>query len=243
MFFTRSFIQNNLRVESRILKFTDSRLNAPPDSSDNDRPKKGKGRCNFDHNQQESTIVSATTANQIPEMVDLKMTQNICTVLKGTSVDLCDSKCLGYLDSCCNDSFRHSFFGTAATRPISKSICISTEEILSRPVEFSVTLVDQLKLARSFAMAVLKFHSTPWLREYVSIQEFSFFHFDDSDLSSCIRTAHLGFDFVQPTLHEKFPIPVEDRGNSDLMENAKLACGIRNLTLWGLGTVMYVLLQ
>lgn len=249
MFFIRTCAQAaqagllNLRVESRTLDFMHSGLNTPPNSSDDGRRKKRKVRFDFDDNQQESTVVSAATASQKPETIDLRIAQNICTVLQGTSVDLGDSACLGYLDSCCSESYRHNFFGMAASRPISESICVSTEQILSRPAEMSVTLVDQLTLARSFAMAVLKFHSTPWLREYVSIHEFSFFRFDDSDLSSYIRTAHLGFDFVQPSLCEDFPISTEDMGNHDAIEDAKLAHGVRNLTLWGLGTVMYVLLQ
>lgn len=129
----------------------------------------------------------------------------------------------------------------ANTRPLSEYLYVSAKEIISHPAEESVIHVDQLVLARSFAMAVLKFHSTPWLREYVSIQELSFSHFNDGDLSSCIRTAHLGFDFVQTSVLEGFPTPAKDMGDSAAIEEAKLTHGIRNLTLWSLGTIMYVL--
>lgn len=218
----------------------ESGLNTPPHSGDDGRQKKRRVRFNFNENEEKSTIVSSAMKKQDPPTVDLRIAQNICTVLQGTSLDPCGSKCLGYLDSCCSETFRHSFFGTAAPRPVSESICVSTKEILSRPFESSVTLVDQLTLARSFAMAVLKFHSTPWLRDYVTIQDFSFFNFDDSDLSSCIQTAHLGFDFVHTPLGENFPIPTEDMIDKEVVEDARLTHGVRNLTLWGLGTVMYV---
>lgn len=115
---------------------------------------------------------------------------------------------------------------------MSESSIVSTKEILSNPAETSVTFVDQLKLARSFALAVLKFHSTPWLKEYFSLQDLCFFRLGNSDLSTWVQTAHIGFDFV--------PIPTEDMddGGNDALEDAKLAYGVRNLTLWGLGTVL-----
>jgi hypothetical protein len=218
-------------------------LNTPPHSGDDGRRKKRKVRFNLDENQEQSTVVSRAMTKQDQATVDLRIAENICTVLQGTSQDSCGSKCLGYLDSCCNETFRHSFFGMAASRPVSESLCLSAKEILSRPAETSVTLVDQLTLARSFAMAVLKFHSTPWLREYITIQDFSFFRFDDADLSSCIQTAHLAFDFVHTSLREGFPIPTEDMIANEAIEDAKLVHGVRNLTLWGLGTVMYVALK
>lgn len=226
-------------MESRILDFREVGLNNAPNSGDSGGRKKRKVRFNFDDSQESSTTASSPTTTQDRGPVDLRASQNFCTVLQGTSVYPWEPKCLGYLDSCCNEAFRHSFFGVAAPSPISKSICVTTKEILSRPTETSVTLVDQLTLARSFAMAILKFHSTPWLGDYVTtIQDFSFFSSDDSDLSSCIQTAHLGFDFVHSSSRDNFPS--EDMIDREAVEDAKLAHGIRNLTLWGLGTVMYV---
>lgn len=228
----------NLQVESRILDFMESGLNTPPHSGDDDRRKKRKVRFNFDDNQENATTASTAVTKQNPRTVDLRAAKSICTALRGKGADYCGSTCLGYLDSCCNETYRHSFFEMATPSPISESMCLSAEQILSHPAETSVTLVDQLRLARSFAMAVLKFHSTPWLREYVSIRELSFFRYSGSDLSNCIRTAHLGSDFVQTSPCEDFPIPNEDMGDSRAIEDAKLAHGVRNLTLWGLGTVM-----
>lgn len=172
--------------------------------------------------------------------MDLRMSQSICTILQGMSADACHSKCLGYLDSCCDETFRHSFFQTDTMNPISEFVCISAEEIISLLAETSVTFVQQLTLARSFAMAVLKFHSTPWLRENISLRELSFFDFHDGDLSSCIRTAHLGFDFVQSSMRDD--LPTREMGDREAFEEARLIHGVRNLTLWGLGTIMYVLL-
>lgn len=229
----------NLQVESRILDFIEIGLNTPPHSiDDGGHQKKRRVRFNFDHNLAGSTSASSTAIQPSSEMVDLGIYQSICTVLRATTAESCESKCLGYLDSCCNETFRHSFFHMKTAIPISQSLCVSAEEIIGLPVETSVTLVDQLTLARSFAMAVLKFHSTPWLSEYVSIRELSFFRFNDGDVSSCIRTAHLGSDFVQTPVCEVFPTPTEDMGDSGSIEEAKLVHGVRNLTLWGLGTIM-----
>lgn len=230
----------DLHVESRNIDFIESGLYTPPNSGDDGRRKKRKVRFNFDDSPDRSTIASTAVTIQDPGTVDLRAAKSICAILQGTSVDSCVPKCLGYLDTCCDETFRHSFFGTAAPRPVSESVCISTEEILKRPAERSVTLVDQLTLARNIAMAVLKFHSTPWLRDYVTIQDFSFFCFDESDMSSCIQTAHLGSDFVHTRSRENFPSPMDGIVDDEAIEDAKLAHGIRNLTLWGLGTVMYV---
>lgn len=234
-----SFI--NLHVQSHVLDFVDSGLNTPPPSGDDDHRKKRKVRFNFEDSAKRSVEKSPATKDQGPETFDLRLAQDICTALQATNLKSCNSMYLGYLDSCCNETFRHKFFGIMAPRKVSESICISTEEILSRPAESSVTLVDQLRLARNFAMAVLKFYSTPWLRDYITIQDFSFFYFDDSDLSSCIQTAHLGFDFLHDPLHKKCPI--EDMVASEAIEDARLAHGVRNVTLWGLGTVLYVPFQ
>lgn len=230
----------NLYVESRVLDLTKSGLNTPPTSSD-DRGRKKRRVCfDLDDDKQNSTTVSNVTAAQDQGKIDLRDTQSICTALQGTSVDSFDSKCLGYLDSCGSEAFRHSFFGMASSRSIPESISVSTEQILSYPPEEFILLVDQLRLARSFAMAVLKFHSTPWLTEYVSIRDICFFRFEDSDMSSFIPTAHLDFNFIQTSTREDFPIPTVDMVNREAIEDSRLAHGIRNLTLWGLGTIMYV---
>lgn len=218
----------------------ESGLNTPPYFGDDGQRKKRKVRFNFEDNEEKSAIAKSEENMQDPDIVDLRIAENLCTTLQRSSVNSCDSKCLGYLESCCNDTFRHSFFGMATPIPVSESLCLSAREILSRPVEMSVTLVDQLTLARTFAMAVLRFHSTPWLRDYVTIQDFSFFRLDDSDLSSCIETAHLGSDFYHTSTRESFPIPTEDMIDNGAIEDARLTHGVRNLTLWGLGTVMYV---
>lgn len=215
----------------------ESGLNTPPYLGDDSQRKKRKVHFN-----EGLATVSPEMKKQVPETVGRRIVGSLCMALQGTSVNPRGSKCLGYLDNCCNETFRHSFFGMAAPISVSQAPCVSTKEILSRPAERFVTFVDQLTLARTFAMAVLKFHSTPWLRDYVTTQDFSFVRFDDSDVASCIKTAHLSFDFVYTSRRESSPIPAEDMvdGEATLIEDAMLTHGVRNLTLWGLGIVMYV---
>ncbi|KAK2611833.1 hypothetical protein N8I77_005155 [Diaporthe amygdali] len=228
----------SLHVESRILDFMELGLNTPPHSGDDDRRKKRKVHFEVSDTQGMSKTSTAVVKRQDPSVVDLRLARGICTALQGKDGDRCNSKCLGYLDSCSNDTFRHSFFGMSITRPMPESTCVSAEQILKHPAETSVTFVDQLRLAHSFAMAVLKFYSTPWLREYVSLRELSFFSFGDSNLSSCIRTAHLGFEFIQTSSGEDLPMPMDKMAESRAIEDARLVHGVRNVTLWGLGTVM-----
>ncbi|KAJ0120488.1 hypothetical protein J7T55_015217 [Diaporthe amygdali] len=227
-----------LHVESRPLDFMESGLNTPPHSGDDDRRKKRKVHFDFSDTQEMSKISTPVVKRQHPSIVDLRLAGDICTALQVRDSDPCNSNCLGYLDSCSNETFRHSFFGMSTKKSMTESTCVSGEEILTQPAETSVTFVDQLRLAHSFAVAVLKFHSTPWLRKYVSLHELSFFRFDDGDLSSCIRTAHLGSDFIQASSSEHFSMPTEDLTDNRAIEDAKLLHGVRNVTLWGLGTVM-----
>jgi hypothetical protein len=87
-------------------------------------------------------------------------------------------------------------------------------------------------------VAVLKFYSTPGLGEYFSLQ----------DLSRCVQTLHVGLEFIQrppaqlsPAMEEMESVTKFDSCPRDLSKavgQARLQYGIRNLTLWSLGTVL-----
>jgi hypothetical protein len=121
------------------------------------------------------------------------------------------------------------------------------ERHLSHQAETSLSIVEQLKLARNLVVAVLKFYSTPWLGEYLSLQDLSFLQVSQ-DLSRCLQTLHVSLEFIQrapaqlsPAMEGIEPVTKSDSCPRDLskaVEQAKLQYGIRNLTLWSLGTVL-----
>ncbi|KAL0768906.1 hypothetical protein CaCOL14_008214 [Colletotrichum acutatum] len=127
---------------------------------------------------------------------------------------------------------------------------MSMNDVLMTPAETTLSIIDQLKLARDMVSAVVKFYSTPWLREYFTLRDLSFFQMS-GDFSRCLRTLHLGFDFVQSSAAslpqsmegiEATAMPDSSDGGLNEVETAaeraKLEYGIRNLTLWSLGITL-----
>jgi hypothetical protein len=117
-------------------------------------------------------------------------------------------------------------------------------QIMHHPVESSLSVIDQLKLARNLVTAVLKFHSTPWLGHYFALNDLSIFQ-STPDLSTCLQTLHFGAGFITSHCHDMSGSAMDSldpEGHSTLdaeaVENAKLQYGIRNLTLWCLGTIL-----
>jgi len=159
-----------------------------------------------------------------------------------------DAACLGYVDTSSQETFRHFFYRASDKQDALQSVATASglttmNEILQHPAETSLSVVEQLRLARNLASAVLKFHSTPWLRDYFSLRDLSFFR-TGQDLTGCLRTLHIGLEFVQlPSVQT--PMSVDDvnpscRGASELsmaVEHAQLEYGIGSLTLWSLGVV------
>ncbi|KAK6207397.1 hypothetical protein LQW54_007226 [Pestalotiopsis sp. IQ-011] len=117
--------------------------------------------------------------------------------------------------------------------------------VLGNAAEKSGSIVDQLKLARSLVAAVLKFHSTPWLAQYLTLRDISLFQ-SSKDLSKCLPTLHLDTSFVDSRFDEAMAGAREaGTGQEETMntmarvtEDAKLDYGIRNMTLWCLGVIL-----
>ncbi|RTE69389.1 hypothetical protein BHE90_016230, partial [Fusarium euwallaceae] len=202
-----------------------------------------------------SSICAKIEATLDPPLIDLCST-DICSVLRNscgrpTSLNHVAS-CLGYIDSHSQNTFRHLFYESSANHGdqfsgqlalMAPQDLMSMSDILSHPAEMSLSIVEQLKLARNMVSAVLKFYSTPWLQEYFSLYDLSFFWMGQ-DLQSCLRTLHVGADFVQcpspdsSMSEDKLGCTVASGFCSAELDSAKLEHGIRNLTLWSLGTVL-----
>lgn len=216
----------------------ESTLSTPPssgpDAQDDLRKKRRTVRFVEDNTQTEN---SPAASDQASEAVDLRSVENVCTVLAHKNTMCRGPQCPVYLDGVANETFRHTFLESPAA-VVSSSSSIKMSEILNQPVETSVNFVDQLKLARDFVMTVLKFHSTPWLREHYTLHDLSFFRSNDGDVASCLQTAHLGLDFIQSSPDADCSTQMADACNDEAIETARLTHGVRNLTLWSLGAVL-----
>ncbi|KXH30991.1 hypothetical protein CNYM01_11381 [Colletotrichum nymphaeae SA-01] len=174
----------------------------------------------------------------------------LSSVFNFASEGVCSNQCLGYIDSSSQDPFRHSIYpGSVDSHNhimTTSQALTSMSDVLMTPAETTLSIIDQLKLARDLVSAVLKFYSTPWLREYFTLRDLSFFQMS-GDFSRCLRTLHLGFDFVQssaaslPRSMEGIEATAMPDSNDEVetaAERAKLEYGIRNLTLWSLGITL-----
>lgn len=217
----------------------ESTLSTPPssgpDAQDGLRKKRRTVRFVEDDTQTEESTPAAS--DQLSEAVDLRSVEHVCTVLAPKKTMCRGPQCPVYLDGVANETFRHTFFESPVA-DVSSSSSIKMSEILNQPVETSVNFVDQLKLARDFVMTVLKFHSTPWLREHYTIHDLSFFRSDGGDVASYLQTAHLGLDFIQSSPDADCSAQMADICNDEAVETARLTHGVRNLTLWSLGAVL-----
>ncbi|KAL2679276.1 hypothetical protein Neosp_010043 [[Neocosmospora] mangrovei] len=169
----------------------------------------------------------------------------------------CVPPCLGHIDCSVEESFRHSFYPLpddelerkecqAALNP---EEVMRMDDILAKPVDKRLTIVHQLRLALQIASAVLKFSSTPWLREYWSVRDLYLFHGSQADeLSASIQTMHFRVDVInsQNLDYESFmdvDMSLLNAPMSALMDQATRKYGIRNMTLYSLGVVLLAIGQ
>jgi hypothetical protein len=153
------------------------------------------------------------------------------------STDQCSSVCLGFIDNCSEETFRHSLYHVAECNGFEPKRLASMYQIMSCPVEGSLSIVDQLKLARNLVTAVLKFHSTPWLGQYFALNDLHVFQ-STPDLSACLQTLHFGAGFLGNSSMDGLESANPSTLVVEAIEDAKLQYGIRNQTLWCLGTVL-----
>ncbi|KAI0411104.1 hypothetical protein F5X98DRAFT_358011 [Xylaria grammica] len=231
-----------LKAQSQLLDWIDLGLKSPP-SSDDGHQKRRKVRFADD-----CTVTASTKPTEPPTQslvtgsinpVNLSG-RNLCTAIaQGRAQSPCllpnnsPPCCLGFLDSCLEETYRHSLYHVTQSDKLDG--VISMKQIVARPVEASLSIIDQLKLARSVATAVLKFHSTPWLNPYFVLSDLTFFG-AGSDLSKCLQALYFTADFTGNRCSN--PNTSSINGIEPSIEHAKLQYGIRNITLWCLGAVL-----
>jgi hypothetical protein len=142
------------------------------------------------------------------------------------------------------EAFCHEFYPPGSKYHQAHQVWLATfDKILEFPVETAISMVDQLKLARNIASAVLYFNSTPWLAEYWGAKDLSFF-LDANDLSTSLRTLNCGVNFAAKealgsnTMMEGLDTPPPNDSAGTAVEEAMLLYGIRNMTLHSLGVAL-----
>jgi len=185
---------------------------------------------------------------QQPTTLDLRTSQHFCSELKPRRQhqhlqDSPGTHCVGFIDTCSHDRFRHEFFhcweGVCSPAICQGVVCETgalkrLDQVLAQPRSDELSIQHQLQLALRIASAVLKFSSTPWLGEYWGLQDLQLFE-RDSDLPTSLQTIHLGTECTKvatnPALME---VDVSDTATAAL-EDAKLVHGIQNPSMYNLG--------
>lgn len=175
----------------------------------------------------------------------LRLAQDLCQEIcrgNGCHEDRRMKDCLCYVETSSDQTFRHEFYsrGGQLHRPTELA---KFDDILCYPVETSISIVDQLKLARTIVSAVLYFSSTPWLTEYWGMKDLCFF-LDSNDLPTSLRTLNLGVSFLGSDAAELdgamdgVDTTSVSQESPPAVEEAMLLYGVRNMTLHSLGVVL-----
>ncbi|KAK0628904.1 hypothetical protein B0T17DRAFT_632982 [Bombardia bombarda] len=174
--------------------------------------------------------------------VDLSQSINICSDFhRSRRGKTREGTCIGHIDQ----GFRHSFYPTEDAVDLISSTTnfISLDQILERyPVDHSISVPDQLRLARSIVSVVLKFHQTPWMNDYWQTQDLGFVIRNTTDFSDSLQTLHLKNAIGQQQQQRPDSSGGPGLGSPDVvsqeLSDAMLEHGIRNLTLFSLGVVL-----
>ncbi|KAM0521838.1 hypothetical protein ACHAPE_002400 [Trichoderma viride] len=101
-------------------------------------------------------------------------------------------------------------------------------------------IVSQLQLAHRLVSAVLKFNSTPWLKELWNVGDLAFFRQGD-DLAESLQTLHFGVELTHNAPGSE-DTAMELESPASLVhlsiEDAQYKHGVRNATLYSLGAAL-----
>lgn len=242
-----------LQVRSQKTDWFECRKRSPDPSDYGDDYKK-RQRKRFTDDCSLPRKLEATTQLPTPEASEPQSTicenlmeTDICSVLTEERSRLITAslpRYLGYIESSVTDNFRHSIYHGSERKGLDPQRLAFMSQIFGKSVESAMTVVDQLKLARNMVVAVLKFHSTPWLQQYFVADDFRFFEVD-TKLSSSLRTLHFSVDLISKGRTEPsescmqgIDMPDTSEALIEEVENARMQYGIRNMTLWSLGAIL-----
>lgn len=248
-----------LKVQSHVLEWVDTGWDTPPASDDDGRPKRrrvtlaAERKCTTPPGSQvnPANLPTPMYRNEVTPEPEVANPGGMCLGLQKPSVKPSSTGphyCLGYLDNSSENSFRHSFYQgktvhhpvpTIRDQAVSKSYTMG--DILAEALDGCQSVLRQLLLARYVVSTVLKFYSTPWLGEYMTAKDIFFLgKLRASNLAEHLNTMHLETSFIndhEPRQQDPDSL-MEDPTSQKAFEDAKIDHGVRNVTLWCLGTML-----
>ena len=151
--------------------------------------------------------------------------------------------CIGYLDA--NRNLRHQLMAAQDRESTAiQASCAGSTSKLSSILEpsrtTSLSIYEQLKLALRLARSMLQYHSTPWWRSTWSLADLSYFNID-TDLSASLSTLHIDTKLPRDAsalAMEDVLDGISSTATQDADDDARMFCGIRNLTIYHLGVAL-----
>lgn len=208
-----------------------------------ERPTKArKVRSNGDCTS--SSTVDKTISTHVSKKLGAAKLLDLCSA-KDMCSQLCahtePNKCGGYLDT--PDQLRH-YLSPVCGSSCDHSECLNTEtlgeplrldSIFRFPVERTLSVPDQIRLALKLVKGVLQFQSTPWLQPLWRLQDISYFK-PANDLAKALGTLHISSELSRSTQHDALMAGAGD--GMLLLREAQYTHGIRNLTMHSLGVAL-----
>jgi hypothetical protein len=150
-------------------------------------------------------------------------------------------KCIGYLES--PRLFKHMFYPNEKECLTQKVINLEHLLKVTKQEPASVDTGFKFKIAHKLAIAVLQYHSTPWLREDWRLKDLAYFGSPQEVSNESLRTLHLKFSFNhndqdQESVSSRRGIQASQ--DTTCFDMGSIYChrGINNTVLFSLGVAL-----
>ncbi|KAK2030580.1 hypothetical protein LX32DRAFT_637980 [Colletotrichum zoysiae] len=186
-----------------------------------------------------SSTVTETVTAPISKGVSSSKIQNLCSAGDMCSY-LCADMCGGYLDT--SDQLRH-YLSPVCGSSCDHTVCLNKQDlgdpmplqsIFQYPVERTLSVPDQIRLALKLVKGVLQFQSTPWLQPLWRLQDLAYFKPTD-DLATALATLHISSELSHARQQGAL---MSYSDNNEPLGEAQMIHGIRNLTMYSLGVAL-----
>ncbi|KAK7949034.1 uncharacterized protein PG986_009920 [Apiospora aurea] len=211
-----------------------------PTNEDRPRPKKvRKVRFSDDCAAGSSSVPeSDTTSSKTPCSAGSSMPTNLCSC-----GDLCKTvsgRCGGYLDT--PDEVRHHLFPVCDDRcnhkecinEITQGTPVPLGDVFGYPVEQSISVPQQLRVALRLVKGTLQFASTPWLQALWCLRDVSYFQ-RTNNLAAALETMHISSDLSHKGRRD---VNMAEMAVADELSMAQRVHGVGNPTLYSLGKAL-----
>ncbi|KAI9881509.1 MAG: hypothetical protein M1830_000072 [Pleopsidium flavum] len=163
--------------------------------------------------------------------LDLCSREDVCLYIhERLRIPAMSSPCIGFLQK--TRTFKHFVYPPQASHCcVERVISLNDALMAAKTSQYGIPIPDKLRLARLLSLAVLQFHSTPWLQEGWRSRDVYFFNSEDLS-DSCLQAPYLSAPF------SKDPgAAIRQVSRNQVSSQSPLSLG-PNSILFGLGVVL-----